>query len=325
MTSARPYTAADLPDLLRLIAGNAATRPVGRTGLMTSDVAWQLPGSMPETNIRLWWDGRGLAAYGWYQPPDTLLFDVRTDLEDSSQGAEAVAEITAWAEARRPEFPPGYPFHIDLTSMDEWADAIRHPRAHPLAGNHYVVTSALESDKRRVDLLQQRGYEPTAHFEPILVRALDDLPIQVGSVPFTLRHVEASELTVRVALHAAAWAPASGFNLERYLEIRATPDTFDPELDIVAVAADGTFASYTIAWRDPVSRIGSFEPFGTHPRFRGTGVSELVIGEGLRRLAARGMTAARIYTAGFNHPAARLYRRCGFTDIDRNRTYLKRM
>ncbi|MGE0621879.1 MAG: GNAT family N-acetyltransferase [Pseudomonadales bacterium] len=89
--------------------------------------------------------------------------------------------------------------------------------------------------------------------------------------------------------------------------------------------ADGTLASCTIAWTDPVSRIGSFEPFGTRPEFRGSGVSRAVLCEGLKRLASRGMTSARIYTACFNQPALTLYRSCGFAETDRNLTFLKRL
>lgn len=319
---ALPFSRKDFRDLLSLVSLNAAVRPVGRTCLMTSDVAWQFPGCAPQDNIRLWWDVAGLAAYAWFQPPDTLLFDVRSD---PAPVDDPTGEILAWAESRRPNFPPGYPFQLDLKSMAEWAEAIRRPTPHPLSGYSYLTASALESDKHRQALLSERGYERTSHFEPILIRRLDDLPNADGSAPFALRSVDETELEARVALHAAAWAPAAGFSLDQYLEIRSISEVFDPELDIVAVTPDGTFASYTIAWQDPVSRIGSFEPFGTRPEFRGKGVSRLVIGEGLRRLAARGMSHARIYTAGFNHQAARLYRSCGFTDVDRNLTYLKRL
>lgn len=316
----RPFAKEDLPALLRLIARNAATRPVGHTYLMTSDVAWQFPGCKPEDNIRLWWDDAELAGFGWFQPPDGLLFDVR---EDRAGDVALLRTILDWAQARRASFPPSYPFYLDLTSMSEWAEAISAPRTHPLAGNRYLAVAALASDVRRETILRDHGFEPTAHFEPILTCTLRDLDHNTPTEAFTIRRVEEQELEARVALHAAAWAPAAGFNLTQYQGVRAISEVFDPDLDIVAVASDGRLASYTIAWTDPVSRIGSFEPFGTRPEFRGTGVSQAVMNEGLTRLADKGMAFARIYTAGFNHQAIRLYEDCGFAQVDRSRTYLK--
>ncbi len=35
---------------------------------MTNDVAWRLPGSTPERNLRLWYDDAGLAGYAWFEP-----------------------------------------------------------------------------------------------------------------------------------------------------------------------------------------------------------------------------------------------------------------
>jgi ribosomal protein S18 acetylase RimI-like enzyme len=85
----------------------------------------------------------------------------------------------------------------------------------------------------------------------------------------------------------------------------------------------GHFLSSCICWADPESGVGFFEPFGTRPEARGSGVSQMLITAGLRRLQQKGMKYARIYTAGFNQPARRLYESCGFRLQDINRTYLK--
>ncbi len=318
---AHPFSRDDFSDLLGLVASNAAHRPTGHTYMMTSDVAWQFPGCAPKENIRLWRNHRGLAAYAWFQPPDAIRFDVRTDL---SSNVDVPTEILSWAESRRASFPPSYPFYVDLESMEEWARVIRDQPSHPLAENKYLVTSALETDERRIEFLRGAGFSATTHFEPILTLQISDISLGDTSIGFTLRHVEEADFAERVAVHSAAWAPASGFNLEQYLKVRAITEVFDPSLDIVAEAQDGTFASYTIAWKDPVSLTGSFEPFGTRPEYRGTGVSRAVIFEGLRRLSAKGMKFARIYTAGFNHQAAKLYTSCGFAQVDVNRTFLKK-
>jgi GNAT superfamily N-acetyltransferase len=319
---AQQFARDDLDDFLMFVSNNAAQRLTGRTYLMTSDVAWQFPGCAPKDNIRLWKDQNGLAAYAWFQPPNDIKFDVRFDIEKIT---ELFSEMLDWAEHRRSEFPSNYPFYIDLDSMDEWADAVRNLESHPTSKDKYLVTSALETDERRLKLLGAHGFHTTKHFEPILTCDLRNAMIIDIPDSYTIHQVEQSEFEKRVELHSAAWAPASGFNMDQYLRVRNFSPIFDPALDIVAVAEDGAFASYTIAWIDPVSRIGSFEPFGTHPKYRGSGVSRAVIGEGFRRLKAKGMQYARIYTAGFNHQAKRLYESCGFTQIDVNRTILKQL
>jgi len=315
-----PFSRGDFTDLLGLVANNALQRPTGRTYFMTSDVAWQFPGCAPKENIRLWRDKRGLAAFAWFQPPDSLKYDVRNDLSGS---IDLPTDILGWAESRRMSFPTSYPFYIDLESMEDWANAIRNTPSHPLADNKYIVTSALETDEQRMKFLRESGFTATKHFEPILTLKISEIDLGDAPIEFTLRHVEEADYSARVDAHSAAWAPASGFNMEQYLKVRAITEVFDPTLDIVAEAQDGTFASYTIAWHDPVSMIGSFEPFGTRPEHRGKGVSQAVIFEGLRRLSAKGAKFARIYTAGFNQQAASLYKSCGFSQVDVNRTFLK--
>jgi len=42
--------------------------------------------------------------------------------------------------------------------------------------------------------------------------------------------LEDSELEKRVALHSAAWAPASRFNMAQYLKVRGMSQVFDQEI-----------------------------------------------------------------------------------------------
>ena len=71
------------------------------------------------------------------------------------------------------------------------------------------------------------------------------------------------------------WYP-SKVTLEAYRRMRSVSD-YTPELDIVVVAPDGTFAAYCICWLDPVNKIGEFEPVGTRETFRGKGLGKAVM------------------------------------------------
>ena len=122
-------------------------------------------------------------------------------------------------------------------------------------------------------------------------------------------------------LHRAVWAP-SRLTLDAYERLRAAPG-FLPDLDLVLVSPEETFASYCICWFDAPSRSGVFEPVGTHPDFQGRGLGRYVMREGLRRLQARGATTATVSTAAFNRRAIGLYEAVDFHEVNREQRYGK--
>jgi ribosomal protein S18 acetylase RimI-like enzyme len=139
-----------------------------------------------------------------------------------------------------------------------------------------------------------------------------------------VRHVGGEdEWPERVATHREVWHP-SRVTLEAYQRLRVTPG-YTPELDLVAVTPDGTFASYCICWLDPVNRTGEFEPVGTRPAFRQQGLGKAVIAEGLRRLKAHGATDAIVYTPHYNGSAVALYESAGFRIAGSEYDYVKRV
>lgn len=316
----RTFSSDLLGELIELIAGNARTRWPAMTPLLPGDLAWQLPGSAPEDNLRLYYRDNRLLGYAWFQPPCTLLFDLA---DHADNRPEVLSAMLCWAESRQQNFEGGYPFYLSLQSMQEWAEAIGELPQRARDENRYLVTSALGRDRASLDVLHANGFTSTDHFNPHLARSLEDLVVPATPPGITIRPVATSEFTERVAVHRAAWAPSTGFSLERYLQVRSITAVFDPELDLVAVDDAGRFLSCCIAWADPISAIGFFEPFGTHPDGRGRGISQALVYDALQRLKQKGMRHARIYTAGFNHAALRLYQSCGFSERDREISLIK--
>ena len=70
----------------------------------------------------------------------------------------------------------------------------------------------------------------------------------------------------------------------------ATP-AYCGHLDLVAVAADGSFAACGLGWLDAASRCVLFEPIGTGPVHGGRGLARALCAEILR--VARGLGAVQ--------------------------------
>jgi predicted N-acetyltransferase YhbS len=178
-------------------------------------------------------------------------------------------------------------------------------------------------DERYRDRLAARGYrrsegEPDWMSErPI--RGMEAVHLPAG---FSIRSmaddddVEARRTVLGLSFgHAdpAEWATA-----ETYRELQRAPD-YRGDLDLYVVAPDGGFAACCIAWLDPINRVGTFEPVGTHPAFRRRGLGRAVIMEGINRLAAIGATKAWV---GSGQP---FYGAIGFTKKYRELCWTKQL
>jgi hypothetical protein len=201
--SAHQFGREDLPRLNAFISGNAVARAPVPIYLMTSDVAWRMPGSGPKRNLRLWDDDAGLAGFVWFEPTTGMEFDLRHDL---SFDHPIDADMLAWSDARRREFEPAHPRFIDLKSMDEWAEEILHPRERAPDGRRWLATTAFEEDSARAAFLEGNGYRPTRHFMPDYRRDLSaPIPPSRLADGMRLRHVTEADLDERVAVHCDSW------------------------------------------------------------------------------------------------------------------------
>jgi len=206
--------------------------------------------------------------------------------------------------------------------MLRWATARRARQVARGAAPGSLTTVAAEADRATVNLLTQHSFAPLNQFRLHLRRVLTgDLPAPLLPNGSTLRQVREDELAARVALHRAVWHP-SRVTLPAYRRLRATAG-YAADLDLIAVAPDGTLAAYCICWHDPVNQTGLFEPLGTAAAYRRHGLARAIVREGLRRLAVRGARVALVAAESVNPAAVALYDAEGFRLASRQRYYAR--
>ena len=159
-----------------------------------------------------------------------------------------------------------------------------------------------------------------------MVRNLDE-PIMFSKPngEFTVRACKGElEVDDRARAQYSAFGSSAPFEryLERFRNFMRSP-VYDPDLDIVAEAADGQIVAFCIVWMDPVNRVGLFEPVGTHPDFQRKGLGRAVMIAGLQRLAEKGMRQAIVSTFEDNQAAINLYESVGFRIVTKLGTYEK--
>jgi GNAT superfamily N-acetyltransferase len=191
--------------------------------------------------------------------------------------------------------------------------------------------------------LESAGFARLEDEKPMhMMRRDSSVEVTPPSPGYAVRGVAPHETAARTAVHREAWNPhalpwhpdhrpdyppeaASTYGETHYARVRAAP-LYDPDLDLVAVAEDGTFAGCCIVWLDPVIGSAEIEPLGVVPAHRRRGVAGALCDEATRRVAAKGGHEV-IINAGPNaaYPApAGAYAKAGFRSIDRGRMYALR-
>jgi mycothiol synthase len=257
-----------------------------------------------ELNTRLWEDNhRSLVAMAAFHRPSWLLFILHPGVEDR----DLTAEIIDWATERVLVHRP-----MNQGPTKLWS----HARA---------------DDGRRVASLERHGFEREEGFSLRMERPLDQ-PIPEPQFPpgYSMRPFDGER-------DAAAWAdmwndtgPGRSMSAEECLSWRESPDTI-PELDLIALAPDGTFAAYCMGsisefenahtgWMD-----GWTDPIGTRPGFRRQGLARALVLTALHGLKSHGCERALLGVDGANAGAIKLYESCGYRTLYRKVTYGKKV
>jgi mycothiol synthase len=287
----RPYADADLQAMIDLLVG---ARPSGHIadypGIV--DLREMLETSETQANTSLWRDGDGqLVGFAIVHPTHgNLIFEIASQ----ARTGDLAAQIVAWSVER-----------------------VRNARrgAEEAAS---LQMSCHDDNLERVALLEQLGFVRQEQYTLHFACSLSD-PIPEPQVPegFGTRHVAGEhEVEAHVALHRAAFG-TENMTVEERLSWMHTPD-YDPELDLVAVAPDGTLAAYvfcTISEEENAltrRKDGYTDPVATHPAFQRRGLARALLLTGFRLLKRRGVETARTSTGSWNVAMQRAARSVGY-------------
>jgi len=277
----RPYAgAADLPALRSLWP---ACRPAAwQTDYPSSlDLTELLAAPEVAARARVWEDASGrMLAYALVDDYDNLWFD---------QTPEAAADA--------PD-----------DEMITWGIACASSLAATSGGSAALDTACRAEDDVRLALLQRHGFSEQEIRTLRYARSLAE-PIPAPMLPagYVIRPIaDAAEVEAVVALHRAAFGTEHMTVAERLTWMAAAD--YDPSLDLVAVAPDGSLAAYCFCAihrdeEDLCGRDDGFtDPVATHPNHRGRGLARTLLCVGMVLLRERGAARALLGTSSDNLP-----------------------
>lgn len=171
------------------------------------------------------------------------------------------------------------------------------------------------TDSERIAILTRLGYQRTDSGLVYRLRSLaGELPKPRLAGGYRIGDMRDGDVEQRVAVHRDAFHP-SKMTVEKHRAVMGAP-VYRPDLDLVAVAPDGTYAAYCIVWLDEVNRLAVFEPVGTHSAHRQRGLAAAVMSEGMCRARELGAETTCVLTHVDNPAANRLYASLEFEVID---------
>jgi len=297
---ARPYAASDLPALLALWP---ACRPAAwQTDFPSpTDLVELLAAPEVAARTQVWVNAAGQPlAYALVDAYDNLWFDRAPAGADDATGAALVA----------------------------WGIACARRLAAASGSSAALDTACRSEDHARIALLKRHGFVEETVRTLQFTRSLAE-PIPEPALPagYTIRPITGgAEVEALVALHRAAFGTAHMTVAERLTWMAAAD--YDPELDLVAVAPDGSLAaSCFCAIHAAENRLsgrddGVTDPLATHPGHQRRGLARALLCAGMARLRARGASRARLGTSSDNYAMQRAAHAVGYR-IESQRIWLR--
>jgi mycothiol synthase len=234
-------------------------------------------------NTRIWFDDGSLIAWTYVDGYNNLILEL-----DPHYAIQLGTEIVKWGEK-----------------------CVRRNLSNVEKGTLYA--NCRESYTERIAFLKQHGFNQLQDTTITLTRMLSDtIPSPQLPEGFIIRPILGKQEAEAVAaMHRAAFGTEYMTTENRLIIMRMSG--YDPSLDLVAVAPDGSIAANCICSVNQQERIGITDPVCAHPRYQGIGLVRGLLLTGFHLLKERGMSIARLGTGGDNIRMQRSAESVGFT------------
>ena len=148
--------------------------------------------------------------------------------------------------------------------------------------------------------MKRYGFHQTEDTSIGMMRDLSE-PIPEPELPqgFVIRPIAGVKEAAAVAsTHRAAFG-TDYMTTERRLAIMNSSE-YDPSLDLVIIAPDGTIAAYCTCSVNEEEKAGDTDPIAVHPQFQRMRLARALLLRGMQLLKERGMMSAHLGTSGDN-------------------------
>jgi mycothiol synthase len=224
-------------------------------------------------SLRTWYEKNHLAAFAYVDEFANLWFEVVPAYLTSSLEKEII----------------------------QWGVQIQEKRNREAGENSTLDANCEAHNQERIDILQRNGFVQqtirSLQYELTLKMPIKLVPFPTG---YTWRHVTpADPVEELVALHQLAFC-TENMSVDYRLAMMHTPQ-YEMELDLLAIAPDGSLAGFCICSVEETDRsLGNTDPIGVHPQHQGKGLAKALSTIGINLLAQRGVTRVQTGTSSEN-------------------------
>ena len=212
------------------------------------------------------------------------------------------------------------------TEIIQWGVQIQQQRNRASGEQSSLDANCEVHNTERIAILIRNGFVQQS------VRSLlYELPVKspVTQAPFpagfTWRHVTAADpVEDLVDLHRLAFG-TENMSIDYRMAMMRAPK-YEMDLDLLAVAPDGSLAGFCICSRDEDdTSLGSTDPIGIVPQHQGKGLAKALAITGINLLAQRGVTRVQTGTSSDNLGMQALADSLGFKCISEKLWFSKKL
>jgi mycothiol synthase len=255
-------------------------------------------------DLKLWEDcNNQLLGFGrlWIPDPSEVIDGfLGFQVHPSVRGGNIETQIIQWAEQRMQE--------------------VRQEKGLPVK----LRSGARDKHTERIVILENHGFVSDRYFFTMQRSLTEIIPQPQFPSGFTLRQVKPEDAEALTELFNQSFVDHWNHHdsTVEYVKYEMAQQNYRAELDLIATAADGTFAAfcYSVINREENIRKGRQEGYiailGTRRGFRRIGLGRAMLLSGLHRLKGFGMDTASLGVDADNpNGALRLYESVGFSKL----------